>query len=182
MPDRPLTPDHTDADGDADGDADTDTEPPPTWSAVTINFEDLGNAEVVSNQYADNAVFSSDSGYEVRTDSYDMFGNSEPRYVCTVTIGGDLTCTESITVDFTRPVRELTIDAVGDTDTGTIAKVRVLAEGTLLGTVNVEGNGDDSDTQTTDLTACEGVTSIEIVDVTDAHGLAWEDLVFEQQD
>ena len=53
---------------------------PAAAQAVVIDFDDLGNGVVVTNQYA-GVTFSSDPGFEVLTTAQSL-GSSTPNFIC----------------------------------------------------------------------------------------------------
>lgn len=159
-----------------------DTGSPPTWSAVTIDFDELSNEEVVNAQYADQVSFSLPAGQELRVGTGGSFGNSAPNYVCTAQVGGSLNCEEDITLSFLRPARGVRISGVGVDASGVFAQARVFDQDELLGVEEAIGDGDSNAPDVLDLSGYTGVTRVELVDVDDPGGVAWDDLVFELRD
>ena len=144
---------------------------------VTIDFDSLPVATTVTNQFPE-AVFSSSPGNQNTTRADFELGTSLP-YICTETTTGVLNCTADTYVDFTTPVSNLTFMQGGDNATGVIAQVRVFAGGVLAGTVPIMGDGIFASPCLVDLTAFDNVTRIEIFNITDPGGLAWDDFSFD---
>src|SRR5258708_29394483 len=69
-------------------------------SAVVINFDNLGNGVVVTNQYPQ-ATFSSDPGFQILTTPQNL-GSSLPNFICTAPAGGPIASTPPRLVDFTQ--------------------------------------------------------------------------------
>jgi hypothetical protein len=72
----------------------------------------------------------------------------------------------------------LSFNGVGIDGSGTVADVNVFESGVLTATVPVVGAGDPATPVRVDLTAFKNVTRIEIVAITDAAGIAWDDFRF----
>jgi hypothetical protein len=143
---------------------------------ITIDFDSLGAAVQVTNQYPE-ATFSSDAGFANWTDLQSA-GNSPPNALATGPDTGGVDGLHDTFVDFTRPVVALTFHAIGVDATGPVASVNVYVNGALAGTVAVNGVGDPLTPVKVDLTAFHDVTRIELVGITDPNGLAWDDFVF----
>jgi len=144
-------------------------------SQTVINFADLPNSAVVTNQYP-GVVFSSTSGnvnYVSDQSSYDT-----PSFICTGPTGGNIDCTADTIVDFTNPVSGLTLDAVGVNNTGQVAEVKVYGASGLIATVPIIGDAGGYTAQLVDLSAYKAITSIDLTDITDAAGIGWTNFSF----
>ena len=146
-------------------------------AAVVINFDNLGNGVVVTNQYPE-ATFSSDPGEVVLTSAQvPPYQTSAPNFICTGTSSID--CTHDVFVKFTNPVNNLTFNSTGADNTGPAqANVDVFVGNTLVGSVPIPGIGSVHTAQFIDLSAFHNVTSIEIDKVIDPAGLAYDDFTF----
>ncbi len=144
--------------------------------AVVINFDNLGNGVVVTNQYPE-ATFSSIAGSQVLTTAQAL-GSSLPNFICSG-VNGSINCSDPVYVDFTNPVSNLSFVAVGDNQFGPNATVNVFAGANFLGSVNSVGDNVFLTTYTIDLSAFSGVTRIEIVNVIDPGGLGFDDFTFD---
>jgi hypothetical protein len=147
--------------------------------ADIIDFDSLSAGDVVTNQFPQ-ATFSSIAGQENRVDNTFDFGPlSAPNYICTADVGGGLNCVNPTIVDFTNPVNNLTFLALGDNSVGTQATVDVFENGTYSATVPVVVDGDFATIHTVDLSGFSNVTRIEIENITDGGGLAWDRFEFD---
>ncbi len=143
-------------------------------AADTINFDDLGNGVVVTNQYAQ-ATFSSNPGFQILTTAQNL-GSSLPNFICTG--AGSIDCAHDVFVNFTNPVNTLSFVATGANDTGVIGQVKVYVGGLLDSTININGAGTPFTPVLVDLSAFTDVTGITIFNVTDAAGLGYDDFTF----
>jgi hypothetical protein len=146
-------------------------------SAVVIDFDDLADGVVVTNQYPE-ATFSSETGYENKTTAQNL-GTSLPNFICTAPIGGGIDCTHETIVDFPGPVDNLTFMMVGDNNAGLNSKVDVHHS---AGTTTVDltmADGVGTTPHLVDLTAFSSVTKIRIHSITDDAGLGWDDFTFD---
>ena len=144
--------------------------------AVTIDFDDLGNAVEVNTQYAD-VTFSSQAGSRILTTAQD-FDTSLPNFICSAQ--ASINCVDDVYVDFAVGVNGLSFLAVGDNNVGDVGDVRVFAGAVLLGTVDLIMDGlPFGAPQLIDLGAFANVTRIEIVNITDDAGLGYDDFTFD---
>jgi hypothetical protein len=148
---------------------------PAAAQAVVIDFDDLGNGVVVTNQYA-GVTFSSDPGFEVLTTAQSL-GSSTPNFICSGQ-GGSINCVSPIYVDFATGVSGLSFLQVGDNTPGDVGDVRVFSGATLLGTVDIMSDAAPFTPGLIDLGAFSNITRIEIVNITDAAGLGFDDFTF----
>jgi len=146
-------------------------------AANDINFDDLPGGTVVTTQYA-GVTFSSSSGHDVATTAQSAtYGTSVPNFICSG-VGGGITCADPVYLDFLAPVSDLHFLAVGDDMSGIIGNAAVFAGATLLGSVDIVGDGDPFGTpMLIDLTAFSGITRLEIT-TTDPAGLGYDDFHF----
>jgi len=142
---------------------------------VVINFDELTSDTPVTNQYATHALFTTDS-VPATADAAVEVGQSEPNFLIA---GSAFDTMHPLYVDFTTPVSNLRFNALAIEDTGTIATVRVLSGTNLLGTVDVQGKGTDRTPVPVDVSAYDGVTRIEVVDITDLYGIDYDDFAFD---
>jgi hypothetical protein len=143
---------------------------------VTIDFDQLAAGVQITSQYSQ-AKFSSDPGFANWTDAVST-GSSLPNAVTTGPAAGGIDGTHSTFIDFTCPVVALTFRGIGIDDVGAVATVNVFEHGSFSGTVIVNGAGAPSTPVRVDVTGFHEVTRIEIVNLTDAGGIAWDDFVF----
>jgi len=146
--------------------------------AVIIDFDALANETVVTNQFPE-ATFSSDQFFECKTIAHDL-GSSLPNYLCTAHVAaGTFSCVNSVIVDFTMPVNNLTFLAIGDDSGGVQAKVDVHENTVFSATVDIVTDGNNSVPDLVDLSGFTNVTKIVIHTVTDPDGLGWDDFAFD---
>lgn len=146
-------------------------------SQTVINFANLANGTVVTNQYP-GVTFSSTPG-NVNYVS-DQSGYDTPSFICTGPAGGGIDCTADTIVDFTSPVSGLTFDAAGVNDTGQVAEVKVYGASGLIATVPVIGDAGGFTAQLVDLSTYSDITSIDITDITDGAGIGWTNFSYTQ--
>lgn len=158
-------------------------------SATTINFDNLGNGVLVTNQYA-GVTFSSDPGEGLYTQGGTPV--SYPYYLCTAPINGPIDCINNVYIDFSTPVSGLSIWAVEANEYGVVGTFYLYNGSTLLGTQNLIGLASAPSTygygnQFVDLSSFSNVTRLEIRGpggsgpIDDSYGgvgVAWDDLTF----
>ena len=146
-------------------------------AATTINFDDLGNGAIVTTQYA-GATFSSSFRHDVVTSAQaSTYGTSVANIICSG-IDTSITCVDPVYVDFAAPVSGLSFYAVGDDSSGPIGLASAFAGATLLGSVNIVGDGlVFGAPMFVDLSAFSGITRLEIT-TTDPAGLGYDDFTF----
>lgn len=143
-----------------------------------IDFDSLPVGTVVTNQFAE-AIFSSIAGQEnVVRNEFDFGPRSFPNYICTQDVGGGLNCANPTFVDFTLPVNDLTFLALGDNTPGVQATVDVFENGVYSATIDVVVDGNFDTIHTVDLSLFSNVTRIEIENIIDSGGLAWDRFEF----
>jgi hypothetical protein len=146
-------------------------------SALTIDFDDLGNGVVVTNQYSE-ATFGSTAGFQIMTTAQNA-GSTLPNFICTAAVGDGINCTQDVIVAFANPVNNLTFLAVGDNMVGVNGLVDVYDIGGLIGTADIVGDDVYGSPFAVDLSGYANVTSITIRAVTDPGGLGYDDFSFE---
>jgi len=139
---------------------------------TTYDFEDLAVGTAITDQYSF-ATFSADSG---KTNNlYD--------YITGHAIGTGPVLPEparwgnSMYVDFRTPVEGLKFTALGDDQSGTIGRVKVVMEDGSTANVNIQGDGNSSTPAPVDLSRYRHVKRIEL-SITDVAGLWWDDFSF----
>ena len=140
---------------------------------VLIDFDDLPDGTVVTNQYP-NATFSSDSGFV--NFAYGFAGGpSAPNILCSGPDGGSVNCTAPTYIDFTPAVNGLTFQAVQVNDTGPQCQIVIFENGVQTAVVDVVGP--IVPYGTIDLSAYTNITRIELVDIVDGAGIGWDDFM-----
>jgi hypothetical protein len=140
-----------------------------------IDFSDLADGTVVTNQYP-SASFSSTAGGVNYVSDQPAYNT--PSFICTGPAGGSIDCTADTIVNFTSPVSDLTLDAVGVNDTGHVAEAEVFDASGLIATVPIIGDAGGYTAQLVDLSAYSDVTSIDLTDITDGGGIGWTNFSF----
>jgi hypothetical protein len=145
-----------------------------------INFDNLANGDVVTNQYAAlDAIFSSTAGNVNYVTTQPQYNGTPPNFLCTGPIGGSIDCTEDTFVNFATPVSGLTFQALGINNTqANVAQVDVYTNGAFNSTVIIPGAGQDLNPELIDLSAFTNVTEIHIYDITDPGGIGWDTFTF----
>jgi hypothetical protein len=144
-------------------------------TAETIDFDALGDGEVVTDQFAPGATFSSIPDHEVRV--YTTVETHSPQNaIGGAVLGGNLDLTREVIVDFAPPAEGVSFWASNVNDTGTIAKVEVFESGVSSGDVDVVGGGQT--TAFVDLSAFGQGTRLHIHDITDSFGLGFDDFSY----
>ncbi len=143
---------------------------------ITIDFDALATPVVVTTQFAE-ATFSAPAGSDNVTVAL-AAGSSQPNVIETEPVGGPPDGTRDTYVDFPCPVGSLSFSAVAVDNVGPVANVNVYESGVLTATLAVEGAGTPTVPVRVDLTSYNNVTRVEMVGITDASGLGWDDFVF----
>ncbi len=145
-------------------------------AAVVIDFDDIATGATVTTQYA-GVTFSSGPGNVVlTTDQSAAYGTSTPNFICSGT--NQINCTAPIYLDFATAVSGLSFLAVGDNDVGIVGNASVYAGATLLGGIDIIGDGiGQGAPYLVDLSAFSGITRLAIT-TTDAAGLGYDDFRF----
>ncbi len=82
--------------------------------ANVVNFDDLTNGTVVTNQYAaQDVTFSSTGGEEILVTTQSSYMSTPPNFICSGT-GGGIDCTATVIFSFATPVDNLQFDALGN--------------------------------------------------------------------
>lgn len=138
-----------------------------------ITFDDLPAGTVVTEQYP-GVAFSSDGDanlIEPKSAVGTTGEGSEPNE-----IGGPAHLTDNLQLDFDRPVDNLKFLVTGISDVGVIGQINVFY-GDTVSTTFIVGRGSRVDA--VDLSAFEGITRIQIVNITDANGVGYDDFQFD---
>jgi hypothetical protein len=143
---------------------------------ITIDFDALATGVVVTSQYAD-ATFSAAAGFDNVTVAL-AAGSSQPNVIETEPVGGPPDGLHDTYVDFPCPVGSLSFSAIAVDNLGPVANVNVYESGVLSATVPVVGVGTPTVPVRVDLTSYNNVTRVELVGITDAGGMGWDDFVF----
>ncbi|MEM6989712.1 MAG: hypothetical protein AAF721_04425 [Myxococcota bacterium] len=139
--------------------------------SVEITFDEY-DYTAITDQYAPYAVFSSVEG-SVNETTQSAAPWSEPNFICTT----DDLCHDDTYVDFGYPVSDLQFVMIGAADPAAAA-ARVLAGDVELAYVVLDDDPTTEDLAVIDLSAYEGVTRLELVDIQDDAGVGWDHFTF----
>jgi hypothetical protein len=152
----------------------------PALPANVINFDDLTNGTVVTNQYAAlDAIFSSTAGNVNYITAQPQYNGTPPNFLCTGPAGGGIDCIEETILDFAIPVNGLTFQALGINNTqADVAQVDVFTNGVFNSTVIIPGAAQGNNPEVINLSGFTDVTKIRIYDITDGGGIGWDTFTF----
>ncbi|MCB1700620.1 MAG: VPLPA-CTERM sorting domain-containing protein [Halioglobus sp.] len=142
--------------------------------AVMIDFDDLADATIVTNQYR-GVVFSAEVGNVITFSRVPYNGASEPSVISVDVTPGFGT----VILDFTLPVNNLMFVVVGLNAGGDIGDVSVTHAGGFS-IVDMIGIGRDEPIAM-DLSAYLGVSRIAIGGITDERGVGYDNFSFDVQ-
>ena len=147
---------------------------------ITINFDNLSDGNVVTNQYAaQDAIFSSSAGNVNYITAQASYLSTPPNFICTGPVNSTINCTADTYVMFATPVSGLTFDGLGINNTqANVAQVDVYTNGVFNSTIIIPGAGQGFSPETIDLSAFTNVTEIHIYNITDAAGIGWDTFSF----
>ncbi len=149
-------------------------------SATIIDFDNLADETVISNQYPE-ATFSSSAG-NVNLAILHGSNHTPPSILCTGPAGGSQTCVEDTYIDFTVAVTDLTFWAIQANAPGVTAQFNVFENDTFAATVDLVSSGGNPNDEFVDLSSFSNVTRLEIVNILrdDAaeSGIGWDTFTF----
>ena len=145
-----------------------------------INFDNLNNGDVVTNQYsALDAIFSSSAGNVNFVTTQPSYNGTPPNFICTGPANGSIDCVEDTYVTFATPVSGLTFQGLGTNNTqANVAQVDVYTNGVFNSTIIIPGAAQGYNPELIDLSAFTNVTEIHIYDIADAAGIGWDTFTF----
>jgi len=140
---------------------------------VTINFDELGDPTDVAAQYSPAVTFSTMAGQLLQSRA---FGGSCRTSEPNVLVAGPSGVFDApVYLEFSAPVSGLRFRIGCVQSSGVIARVRLVRSGQPEVVQDVMGMGDVFEL---DLSAHTGVTRLEIFEIADAAGLAYDDFRF----
>lgn len=137
-----------------------------------INFDDLPNHTIVTNQYS-GVSFSSDGGNVLEVISF-PFASSAPNIVA----GNNTNGFADVIINFDTPVNALSFDAIGVNNAGTVGLIDIYQNNSFTATVNLLGQGTVLVPDYVDLSAYSDVTGIKIYSITDLLGYGYDNFQF----
>jgi hypothetical protein len=164
--------------------------------ATIINFDNLSNLDVVTNQYAGSGVlFSGGGGDVILVTTQPTYNGTKPNLICTGPRLGPADCTQNVILNFTTPVDNLNFDAFGNATPvgGTFALADVFQNNSATATAtniplkvshpfdpNCAVGTPDCDPDHQNLSAYSGITELLIHNNTDPAGTAYDTFSFTQ--
>src|SRR5205823_905650 len=107
---------------------------------VEVNFDNLNDHDVITNQYA-GVVFSSTQGNVNYVTDQAQYMSTPPNFLCSGPANGSIDCAEETTLTFTGgAVNGLNFDGMGVNDVGVVALIDVFTNGVFNSTVEFMGN------------------------------------------
>ena len=144
---------------------------------TVINFDNLANGTVVTNQYA-GVVFSSTLGFVNYITAQSEYNGSKPNFICSGPVGGSINCTAPTIITFAAAVSGLSILGMGINNVGKVAEAQLYNGVTFLGTQNIIGNSESLNPVLVNLSAWGSVTRLELTNITDGGGIGWDNLTY----
>lgn len=148
-------------------------------ASVVVNFDNLNNGDVITNQYA-GVTFSSTSGNVNYVTTQSQYLSTPPNFLCTGPANSSIDCAEETFMNFSSPVSNLNFDGMGVNDVGVVALVDVWTNGVFNSTVQVIGNAQGFAPDHVDLSGFSNITEIRIYNITDAAGIGWDTFQYNQ--
>ncbi len=146
---------------------------------TVINFDNLSDGTVVTNQYS-GVVFSSSLGNVNYITSQSGYNGSKPNFICSGPINSSIDCAAPTTVTFLSAVSGVSLKGMGINDVGNVkvAQVNLFNGLSFLGSQNILGNGEGIDPVFIDLSSWGTITSFELTNITDGGGIGWDDIAY----
>ena len=148
-------------------------------SHVEVNFDNLSDGDVITNQYA-GVLFSSTQGNVNYVTAQAQYMSTPPNFLCSGPAGQGINCAEETILTFSTSVKNLNFDGMGVNDVGVVAMIDVFTNGVFNSTVDVMGNAQLYSPDHVDLSSFTNVTSIRIYNITDAAGIGWDTFQYDQ--
>jgi opacity protein-like surface antigen len=149
-------------------------------SHVEVNFENLNNGDVITNQYA-GVVFSSTQGNVNYVTTQAQYQSTPPNFLCSGPANSRIDCMQETILTFTGgAVNNLNFDGMGVNDVGVEALIDVFTNGVFNSTVEFMGNSEGLAPDHIDLSAFSNITSIRIYDIVDTAGIGWDTFQYDQ--
>src|ERR1022692_4334194 len=148
-------------------------------ASVVVNFDNLNNGDVITNQYA-GVTFSSTSGNVNYVTTQPQYQSTPPNFLCSGPANGGIDCAQETFLNFSSPVNDLNFDAMGVNDVGVVALIDVYTNGVFNSTVPLIGNSQGFASDHVDLSGFSNITEIRLYDITDAGGIGWDTFRYDQ--
>lgn len=148
-------------------------------ASVVVNFDNLNNGDVITNQYA-GVTFSSTTGNVNYVTAQSQYQSTPPNFLCSGPAGGGIDCAQETFLNFSSPVNGLNFDGMGVNDIGVEAQIDVWTNGVFNSTVQVIGNAQGLAPDHIDLSGFSNVTEIRIYNIVDGGGIGWDTFQYTQ--
>jgi hypothetical protein len=150
---------------------------------IVINFENLSNGEVITNQYSGlGAIFSSTTGNNNYVTTQGGYNGTPPNFLCTGPVGGGINCAAETIVDFLAPVSGLTFQGLGINNTQSdVAHIDIFQNNVFSGSVVLPGAGESYNPLLVDLSGFSDITRIRIYNITDGGGIGWDTFTYDTE-
>jgi hypothetical protein len=154
-----------------------------TWSAVSIDFEDQRQESDCDSAYSQFLTFDvQERGYHMYSFEYASQAHSGSWFVFTTDGPGNRGYEIDFTINFPRPVRNLSWWLTGSGD-GKVALADITTEDGEVQTVDfrVSTSGENG-TALADLTDYDNIVSVAVYEIDDSAGFGLDDIEFELRD
>ena len=148
-------------------------------ASVVVNFDNLNNGDVITNQYA-GVTFSSTTGNVNYVTAQSQYQSTPPNFLCSGPASGGIDCAQETFLNFSSPVNGLNFDGMGVNDIGVEAQIDVWTNGVFNSTVQVIGNAQGLAPDHIDLSGFSNVTEIRIYNIVDGGGIGWDTFQYTQ--
>ena len=148
-------------------------------ASVVVNFDNLNNGDVITNQYA-GVTFSSTSGNVNYVTAQSQYQSTPPNFLCSGPASGGIDCAQETFLNFSSPVNGLNFDGMGVNDIGVEAQIDVWTNGVFNSTVQVIGNAQGLAPDHIDLSGFSNITEIRIYNIVDGGGIGWDTFQYTQ--
>lgn len=149
--------------------------------ANVINFDNLLNGNIVTNQYAaQDITFSSAGGEDIVNTTQPSYQSTPPNFICTG-FGSGINCTGTVIFKFATPVNNLQFDAVGNQNAiGTsFAQADIYQKGVLtVSDLNLLVSQGNYLPDHQNLSAYSNITEVLIHNNTDPAGTGYDTISF----
>ena len=148
-------------------------------ASVVVNFDNLNNGDVITNQYA-GVTFSSTTGNVNYVTAQSQYQSTPPNFLCSGPASGGIDCAQETFLNFSSPVNGLNFDGMGVNDIGVEAQIDVWTNGVFNSTVQVIGNAQGLAPDHIDLSGFSNITEIRIYNIVDGGGIGWDTFQYTQ--
>src|ERR1035438_6289557 len=100
-------------------------------ASVVVNFDNLNNGDVITNQYA-GVTFSSTSGNVNYVTTQPQYLSTPPNFLCSGPASGGIDCAQETFLNFSSPVNGLNFDGRSEEHTSELQSLRHLVCRLLL--------------------------------------------------